>query len=183
MIFENLENALLKWTLIDFSFFQQFLNFLISSNLRYIYFLCCCYANIFLNYIVIFTPFFLTLYSLLLKIYYPNSQYSKICRTISINLHAIFLTLKILLFLNLNTRVFHLPFFFFPFNSRHTYPIRSSFAAQTRFIHLYNFILLFLSRFFFNTCSRGNSIWKFYVAELDRESYSRVYSSLFDPKE
>lgn len=75
------------------------------------------------------------------------------------------------------------PFFFFPFNSRHTYPIRSSFAAQTRFIHLYNFILLFLSRFFFNTCSRGNSIWKFYVAELDRESYSRVYSSLFDPKE
>lgn len=106
-------------------------------------------------------------------------------RTISINLHAIFLTLKILR----KIRSFDLAW-------THVYFI-SLFLLSTLVTHIryevlsqlrpgsFTFTILFFYFYpvpSFNTCSRGNSIWKSYVAEIDRESRSPVYSSLFDPK-
>lgn len=88
--------------------------------------------------------------------------------------HSKFSVLLFLEFGTWNTRVFHLPFFFFlssHISNTKFFQTRSSFAFTISFFYFYPAPS-------FNTCSRGNSIQKLYVAELDRES--SIFASIFE---
>lgn len=147
-----------------------------------------CKEFLFFKLLFVKIVFFLTVlfrywrYNIFIRIHNTRKSH----RTISINLHAIFLTLKILRKIrSLNLAWTHVYFIsLFHLLSTLVTHIRYEVLSQLR-PGSFTFTISFFYFYpvpSFNTCSRGNSIWKCYVAELDRESRSPVYSSLFDPK-